>query len=348
MPQAVIGLDVGGANLKAAHSSGPAFTQPFELWRNPAGLAEAVAELIRRLPPANLLAVTMTGELCDCFPTRRQGVHAILGAVEEVADSVPVRVWTSDGQFVDCHTARLQPLRTAAANWLALATYAARWLSSGSGLVMDIGSTTTDIIPVAGSKPVPRGRTDSERLKSRELVYTGWRRTPLCALLGGDGAAELFAQTLDVYLALGMVPENPADLRTADGRPATKAAAHSRLARMICGDAESCSEEETTALARMLADRQIRLIREAVRDVCKRAALGPVPDIVIAGSGEPLARLVLESRPKIPSERIVSLAARLGPMASEAACAVALSRLAQEASGELPRVSGRRRGKPPV
>jgi probable H4MPT-linked C1 transfer pathway protein len=330
MPTAVIGLDVGGANLKAAHSEGRVLCRAFELWRNPGLLADALADLLRQLPHADLLAVTTTGELCDCYETKRQGVTAILDAVELAAAGIPIRVWTTTGHWADSSSARRDPVRIAAANWLALATYVGRWLFPGAALVLDIGSTTTDIIPVSNGKPTPNGRTDPERLRCRELVYTGCRRTPVCALLGGDGAAELFAQTLDVYLVLGLIPEDTANRGTADGRPATKTAAHARLARMLCADSESCGEVETTSLARMLASRQAGLIRDAINQVVRAAGVGPFPRVVLGGSGEFLGRLALELTPAFPAEQVIALSARVGSAASGAACAFALCRLAQE------------------
>src|SRR5205807_547928 len=120
-----------------------------------------------------------------------------LDAVEAVAAGMPVRVWQTTGRFTDVATARKTALQTASANWLALATFAGRYAPSGPALLIDIGSTTTDVVPLLDGRPVPRGRTDSERLEAEELVYTGVRRTPLCALRG-DVVAELFATTLDV------------------------------------------------------------------------------------------------------------------------------------------------------
>src|SRR4051794_17596391 len=117
-----LGLDVGGANLKAVHSGGAALSRPFELWRNPGGLADALRGLLAALPAFDALAVTMTGELCDCFETKRAGVHAILEAVETAAAGKPVRVWRTDGKLAGVAEARATPLKTAAANWLALAT----------------------------------------------------------------------------------------------------------------------------------------------------------------------------------------------------------------------------------
>ena len=42
MPPSVLGLDIGGANLKAAHTGGTVVTRPFELWRRPGELPDAL------------------------------------------------------------------------------------------------------------------------------------------------------------------------------------------------------------------------------------------------------------------------------------------------------------------
>jgi probable H4MPT-linked C1 transfer pathway protein len=270
----------------------------------------------------------MTGELCDCFATKRQGVHTILKAVAAVAADKPVRVWQTDGRLVSLEAACSAPLQVAAANWLALATFAGRLAPTGSGLLIDIGSTTTDLIPLDEGKPAPLGRTDPDRFRSGELVYTGIRRTPLCALLGGRFAAELFATTLDAYLVLEKVPEDPSDCLTADGRPATRAAAHARLARMMCADMETCTEKQTFRLAQRVERRQVRLIQRALRRVQRRMSRPP-GTIILAGSGEFLAHSVVARRFGGAAE-CISLTQRFGPAIAGAACAYALAVIAAE------------------
>src|SRR5438046_1175169 len=71
----VLGLDIGGANLKAVHADGSARTVRFPLWKQPADLPAALSALLASMPHSTRLAVTMTGELCDCFATKREGVH---------------------------------------------------------------------------------------------------------------------------------------------------------------------------------------------------------------------------------------------------------------------------------
>jgi probable H4MPT-linked C1 transfer pathway protein len=302
---------------------------PFPLWKEPAGLPQALRDLVRSLPPADVWAVTMTGELCDCFETKRQGVHAILDAVEAVAGDTPVRVWLNDGRFVDLATARATPLATAAANWLALATFAGRYAPQGPALLVDIGSTTADIVPLLDGRPIPRGRTDPERLRSSELVYTGVRRTPLCALMGGQGAAEWFATTQDAYLILGPVAEDPDDRDTADGRPATRAAAHARLARMLCADLETSTEDQRRRLAQRVLSRQVMLLGSSLKRVASRLP-GPPQTVVIAGEGEFLATAALREQDAFPPCYEVRLSLGLGAEVSRVACAYALAVLAAE------------------
>jgi probable H4MPT-linked C1 transfer pathway protein len=321
----VLGLDIGGANLKAAHSEGVARSVPFALWRNPNCLVDALRDLIKPFPKFNMLALTMTGESCDCYETKREGVASILDAVLTAADGIPIRIWTTSGCFVGPDEAKSHCIKTASANWLALAAFAGRYVPTGSSLLIDIGSTTTDIVHLLDGKPAHRSRTDWERLKSRELVYTGVRRTPVCALLAMEGTAELFATTLDVYLLLGELRENVGDRNTADGRPATRRAAHARLARMIGADADFFSEQEAKKLAEEIYSRQLTAIRNAVIKVTSDHAMRPQA-VVLSGEGEFLARRA------VPNIEIVSLSEKLGREISQAACAYAVAKLAQEST----------------
>jgi probable H4MPT-linked C1 transfer pathway protein len=245
-----------------------------------------------------------------------------------------VSVWTTEGKFVSLAQARQKPLAAASANWLALATLAGRFAPSGPALLIDIGTTTTDIIPLLDGRPVPAGRTDPERLASDELIYMGWRRTPLCALLGTTQAAELFATTLDVYLELGEVPEDADDHDTADSRPATRAAANRRLARTLCGDLETTTQQERHDLARQVHFGVFNRVAMAVSAVILRQLGRHPPRLVIAsGSGEFLVPAVLSSTLfKVPMKDcpILSLRKQLDSHSSAAACAVAVATLCKE------------------
>ncbi len=324
-----LGLDIGGANLKAANTKGQAISVPFALWRNQEGLPEALGDLANRFPNCRHLAVTMTGELCDCFETKKQGVNFILDAVQSIPRMKSIRVWQTNGQFVAPSKARKSTLKTAAANWFALATYAGRFSTGESALLIDIGSTTTDLIPMVRGNPCPQGLTDMDRLKTMELVYTGVTRTPVCAvgagrtLYGIEMAAELFATMLDVYLVKGLI-EDQDHCDTADGRPATVKNAHARLARMLGGDTSLCSIEEIGVLASRISLEQQSKITKAMWKV-KKALPTPPQQYILSGVGEFLAREIIWE-----DHKIVSLGEKLGPEISSAACAYAVAILAEE------------------
>jgi probable H4MPT-linked C1 transfer pathway protein len=336
-----VAFDVGGANIKAAHSTGRTLSIPFEVWKHPEDLSDAIARLASALPPSQNLALTMTAELCDCFPTKAIGVNSIVDSVVRAMPGREVRIWCIDQQFHTIAEVRHQPLLAAAANWLALATLCARMIPEQRGLLIDIGSTTTDLIALDRGRPVPIGRTDTERLRSGELVYAGVRRTPLCALateLEFQGeptglAAEFFASTLDVYLTLGEIAPDPSDLSTADGRPATVAHARESLARMVGADREGFSMEDALNLA-AAADQVLtdRLLRSAAR-VCD-SRIGRPDCVLVAGSGEFLARSFAE-RLLEPHGQIIGLKESWGEIGSSAGCAYSLVILA---SGRMPKI----------
>jgi hypothetical protein len=186
------------------------------------------------------------------------------------------------------------------------------------------------------AEPVSRGKTDTERMQHQELIYTGVRRTPLCSLMGWSGAAEFFATTLDVYLLRGQIPEDPNDCDTADGRPATKAHAHSRIARMLCSDGTLMPSEQTHEIALGLAQAQETKIRDAIERVWLDSDFSRFGDggtrVVAAGSGEFLARAAIDRVERLRPRDGISLSDTLGPELSTVAPAYAVARLAAERS----------------
>lgn len=334
----VIGLDIGGANLKAADNDGNAVTRPFALWRESTRLRAELSSLLGSFEQPERVAVTMTAELCDCFDTKAEGVDFILGAVETVADGTQISVWQTGGEFVSPEVARDIPLLVAAANWHALATFCGRMVPEGAALLLDVGSTTTDVIPLLDGIPVAVGMTDFERLKSGELVYTGVRRTPVAAVanrieLAGEDvglSSELFATMRDVYQILGELAEAPDDCDTANGRPATIPFARDRLARMLCCDRDELGDELIDEFAQKLANFQRRQLVAAIEQVIERQAQ-PVQCVILSGEGVLLAENAMTGVEALRDTERLSLPEALGAKLSSAACAFAVAKLAGEA-----------------
>lgn len=349
-----LALDIGGANLKYSDGRGRTGSVPFALWQAPERLAEMLRGILAACSPHAAIGVTMTGELADCFPSKSAGVRQILTAVGDAAGERTVRIYLVDGRWVDADTARADPLRAAASNWSALARFAGRYAPCGPAVLLDIGSTTCDLIPLVDGRPVAEGSTDTQRLLAGELVYTGVERSPVCAVVRSvpyrgrtcPVAQELFATMRDVYLVLGELPEQPEDTQTADGRPATRAAASVRLARVICADETEFGADDAGELAAAAAEAQTTLVSVALARVASRLAaprspIAPRPEprrgetrlhaeltVILSGHGDCLARRVL-ARVGHRGE-VISLAERLGHEASRAATAYALATLLGE------------------
>lgn len=322
---AVLCLDIGGANIKAVLGD-RAVSEPFALWKNPDGLADALLTVTDVLGRFDAIAVTMTGELCDCFATKREGVCRILDAVDSLAAGMSVGVWLTDGRFGSIAEAKAQWHLAAASNWHALATFVAIQFPDGLSLLVDIGSTTTDIIRVRDGRVDCTGTTDTQRLATGELVYVGSARTPLMALgptvmfRGREHGvmAEYFATMADAALLTGRIDAQPDNTDTADGRPMTVHCAAARLLRMIGQDGDTATGDDAVRLAEAFA----AIARRRIADAAAAVLAGRLPArVIVSGSGDWLAWSALE--PAVG----VWLADHIGHAASTAACAHALSRL---------------------
>jgi hypothetical protein len=277
----------------------------------------------------------MTGELCDSFSTKADGVRFILRAVDVAACGRPIAVYLVDGRMVSVDAAGNEPLLAAASNWHALARFACRFFAEQSGLIVDVGSTTADLLPIENGRVVARGATDTERLLSGELVYSGVRHTPLAALVrelpwrgrSCPVAADCFSTTADVYVLLGGLPEQEVSSATPDGRPLTRRFAQARLARMICAESSTFGESDALVAAEAVCSAQLAQIQDAAERVASKLEQ-PVECFLISGIGEFLARRMIGEN--WPTGRIVSLARELGAEVSACAPAHALAVVAGE------------------
>lgn len=326
----VIGLDIGGVNTKAVWRDGDSVRtvlRPYDVVREREALTTVVRDVVAALAgePADLIALTMTAELSDEFRTKREGVGFVLDAVEA---AVPGRVlaFTTAGELVSLAEARARPLDVAAANWVASA------LAVGAlhpdALMLDVGSTTADVIPIAAGRVAAAGRNDLDRLLAGELVYTGALRTNLAAIaprvpIRGRWcpvASELFAISADVHLILGHLAPEAYTCPTPDGRAASVEYARERVARLVCADVEQLEPGEVERIAVYLHAEQVRQIEVAARQVGTRFA--GAPPVVTLGVGAFLARAAAERLGRPVVEMPWSAAQR------DAAPAAALAELA--------------------
>lgn len=295
----ILGWDVGGAHLKAVllDADGTmlqAAQLPCPLWQGMGRLRHAVAAMLDKLAckanPSMRHAITMTGELADIFPDRGTGVRQIVDVMTELLGA-ETSFYAGKLGFLQAAEAVGRTADIASANWLA----SAQWLAAeiGHGLLVDVGSTTADLIPFVDGKPQHRGLTDAERLQCEELVYSGVVRTPLMALgprvpFQGEWRpliAEHFATAADVYRLTGELDATDDMAPAADGAGKTLQDSARRLARMLGHDLDDAPQADWQALAQAFRQQQIDLLKAAALRCFSRGILPDNAPLIGAGAG---------------------------------------------------------------
>jgi len=342
-----MGLDIGGANTKVCWlemESGRVVRAKgdsvyHEVWRDPEGLRGVLEDFKYnwKMGDGQTLqgvALTMTAELCDIFKSKAEGVITILRLVEQVFTDVPIYVWTTRGVFVSPSQTREKPLEVAAANWLASATALARspLVNDEATLLVDMGSTTTDILPLVRGEVVAKGRTDLERLLYGELVYTGVLRTQVQAIVDYvhvNGmpckvTSEYFSITADVYRLLGLIREEDYDVATPDGGGRDLTACAQRLARVVAADPEEFGRNGVYALARFIQEKQIQQVLDGIWQLLSRMEQPWPKRLIMASQG---AFLLKEVARRLEWEAIPWWECIPGAQESYALTAFAVARL---------------------
>lgn len=141
------------------------------------------------------------------------------------------------------------------------------------------------MIPIVAGK-VKAKRTDLERLKYGELIYSGVLRTGVAHLLKGVKirgeeyriSSEYFATTADAYLVLGYEIYKPAFW--CDGGVER---AMQRLARVVCSDLEEIDEEGAVSIAEQVKEAQVEELIDSMKRIKAKYGLRKV---ISAGIGD--------------------------------------------------------------
>jgi len=306
----ILALDIGGANIKALRlevdSEGKIcdlktlrFYWP--IWRlGKESLRQGLEKVRKELGKSDHVVVTMTAELSDVFYDKIEGVTNILKHVEKMFPNA--KILTVDGKLVSFEEALKNTLSVASANW-----YATGYLGSKfrkNCIVIDIGSTTTSIIPIVKGKVYAIGKNDVEKLALGELVYTGVLRTNLTSIvdtvpLRGSWvrvSSELFALTGDVYRVLGMISSEDYTTETANGRGRSLDECIARISRLVCGDLNILTYDDVKLIAKYVHYKQVSQVAEALWQVCSRikGLTGELSAIVTGLGKDILARKACE------------------------------------------------------
>lgn len=324
----IIGIDVGGANTKISSADGSiAESYYLPLWKKK-DIKSLLEGRRSKYTGADAVGVVMTGELSDCFASKDHGVRFIADAILSVFNDV--HFLDANGTFVSSVSEAI-----AATNWVASANLIGTEFPDA--LFMDIGSTTSDIIPIVDG--VPRAaKTDFERLKRNELVYSGILRTNVATILDRvmlDGpsvcriSSELFAITADVYSVLGDISEADYTCETPDGAGRDVESAMRRIARVVCCDMKEICNEDLAHIAKQIKEHQVQNLVDATLEVCGRFDCG----VIIAGG---LGEFLAEDVARRLNLKYISLSNRYGKGISSVFPAYAVARLLEASRRVVP------------
>jgi probable H4MPT-linked C1 transfer pathway protein len=304
---------------------------------------EAFGRALTGLPAAEFHAVTMTGELSDVFADRQEGVCYLSQMVERALPQV--LIYAGRAGFLAPQDAVNHVSDIASANWHASASLVAQ--RRNDGLLIDVGTTTADLIPFRNGMVASTGYSDAERLQTGELVYTGVVRTPVMSIAQDTTfrgrrqriAAERFATMADVYRLTGELPGDADPYPTADQRGKSRDESAARLARMLGMDASDAAMPDWIAIANDFAGRQLSLVQEAATQVLTASSIPAAAPIMGAGCGRFLARRLAKGlgRPYLDFSDVINADPDAREMAARCAPAVAVALLAGDFSKRAPR-----------
>lgn len=343
----VVGWDIGGAHVKAAVISADkviaVYQQPCPLWKGLDQLQHAVHTIVQELAGSNHRhAMTMTGELVDLFDNRDHGVKQIIQTMTALLPGPELLVFAGRQDFLKAsHIEPWHYASIASANWLASASFAAQKM--GSGLFVDCGSTTTDILLLNEGQVLAEGYTDYQRLLSQELIYTGIVRTAVMAVTQtalDQGKkiglmAEYFATMADVYRVTGELNDMHDQTDTADGAEKTVLASGRRLSRMIGCDFYSDELPRWLQFAQNIRAQQIQQIQCGCETRLSKHELPQNSPLIGAGVGRFLAKQIALNldRPYLDFSDLLPVAEIQSAMtAADCAPAVAIAFLADNKS----------------
>ena len=302
MNSVTLGWDLGGAHVKAVlldadGSALHAMQAPCPLWRGMSHLEVAIDAVLDTFSrPVARHAVTMTGELADIFSSRHEGVHSLASAMHDRFSRQGIHFYAARHGFIPYEDVNAHSADIASANWHASASFVAGNIADA--LLIDVGSTTSDLVVLHDGRAAVLAYSDAERMRHEELIYTGVIRTPVMAVVRQvpfDGAwqgvaAEHFATMADVYRLTVDLTEACDMAETADGAGKSLEDSARRLARMVGRDLADAGLLQWRALALAIKSAQLRTLQQAAERAYSRGLLAEDAPLVGAGAGRFLVR----------------------------------------------------------
>ena len=265
-----IGWDIGGAHLKSCvinNQKTVCSVDLCELWKTKE-LGYIIGQIIEQHAHNGIInnVITMSGEMCDIFENRDQGVKEILNYFKKFANT---HVYTRHCGIVNVkYNKKLQNI--ASANWHVIAKFMSKKLANA--IIIDLGSTTTDFILIKNSKIINKRVDDFSGLSSQELLYVGCLRTPPYIFERSlrinkkdiHIIPENFSSLADVYRIIKKIPKSLYYSSTCDDKEKDIKACMVRFARNFGLDYKQKQHKFLVSAAQKISDLHSTILNKVI------------------------------------------------------------------------------------
>ena len=208
----LLGWDIGGANIKVCvFNSDKKIIQMHKknlnIWNDFSDINFFFNTVLNLYKDYDIKSfITITAESCDNFKDRNEGIISILSECDKNIVGKKY-YYTNKNIYVDYKEAVNDTSKLFSTNWILTSNFLNA--SNKIDLIIDVGSTTTDII--FKNINIDNNINDYKRLTNKTLLYAGVIRTPLPMLTDEvlyrsnytSLVREVFATTGDIFNVLG-------------------------------------------------------------------------------------------------------------------------------------------------
>ena len=289
----IIGWDIGGAHIKVSKinfSKEKTITKQLycPVWMNINNLNKSILKIKKQLGRSDYHAITMTAELSDIFKNRNKGTKKIINILCEILSEKKTFFYSNAKPFLKKKEALKKTNNINSMNWHATANFISDFYPNC--ILVDIGSSTTDIIPIKKKRVIAKGTNDYKRLLFNELIYFGVIRTPITAIEKRKNLIyENFANLGDIYRVLNKLPKKIDLAPSQDNKSKSKDDSARRIARIFGKDYKKNDFNKWKKVALQIEKKQKKILKDNINKIKKKNFSSSIP-IIGAGVGEFLIR----------------------------------------------------------
>ena len=290
-----LGIDIGGANLKIVGLNKKkqinfVSQEKCEIWKGLSKFDDKITKINKIISKKTVVGVTMTAEMCDNFKKRKEGVKRI---IKHIRRSLNKNVYFWENIKNKSFSINPSYKNVASMNWLATGTLISKKISNA--IVIDLGSTTTDLIFIRKNQIINKGFSDLKRIIFSELIYTGFTRTPIFGITNKlkfnkknyPVLPENFANISDVYRVLKKASSRIDLFDTMDGRSKSFLNSSRRIARNFGFDYKNKKKKLILNLCEEIEKIQFAKITDSIKkNLCRYEISKKEISLITCGIGK--------------------------------------------------------------